>query len=83
MQIRKGRRKIGHLSKKERKTVCLMCDVKCRHFKPGKGSFAQLKGHKLRDATIPFADCRHYRFYGVLNKSLLSSNRERAFGGTA
>lgn len=79
----KGRRKIGHLSKKERKTVCLMCDVKCWHFRPGKGSFAQLKGHKLRDATIPFADCRHYKFYGGFNSMLLGSNSKRASGGAA
>lgn len=77
-----SKRKIGHFSKKERKNICLMCDNKCKHYKPGKGSFAQTRGHKLRDATIPFRDCRHYRFYNGLNEMLTGYRRGR-IGGMA
>lgn len=57
--------KFGHLTKKERKRVCIMCDSKCDAYREGNTArFTPMKGHKMQNAENIYWDCRFYS-YGV------------------
>ncbi len=57
--------KYGHMSRKDRERICIMCDSKCAEFIEGnRARFTPLKGHKLQNAETIFFDCRFYVWKG-------------------
>lgn len=68
--IRTGRRRrrggidisrFGHMSRKDRERICIMCDSKCDvYIAEGRARFTPLKGHKLQNADYIWSDCKFY-----------------------